>query len=238
MPTARSIPRPVRDQLARRGLWIAGCLATLLALSVLSAPTSASTSASACPPAGAGGHPFHESKVGPKGQPRPEQILACIGSQAITGATYRHWTAIAESDSETSPQHSSSARELTTQVMGFLISADWVIGEANALRVHVSIGAVRHKFAELRKQQFPKSSAFKAFLRKSHQTVRDLQLRVQLNLLTQLIQKHVTARHRGSAAQQHALSNFVRAFKIRWKAQTYCQAEYAVSDCGHVRGAV
>jgi hypothetical protein len=122
--------------------------------------------------------------------------------------------------------------------MGFLISADWVIGEANVLRLRVPIGEVRHKFAELRKKQFPKHSAFKAFLRKTHQTVRDLQLRVQLNLLTQLIQKHVAAHHRGSADRQHALSNFVRAFELRWKAKTYCQTEYAVSDCGRVRGAV
>lgn len=215
-----------------------GCVTALLLLGTLSAPVGASTSMSACPPAGSGGHPFRESKVGPKSRPRPEQVLACVGSQAITGATYRHWETIAKGDSETPSKGSPSARELTTQVMGFLISADWVIGEANALRLHVSIGKVRHKLAELRKQQFPKNSAFKAYLRKSHQTVRDLQLRVQLNLLTQLIQKHVTARHRGSAEQQHALSNFVRAFKIRWKAKTFCQAEYAVADCGRVRRAI
>ena len=165
-------------------------------------------------------------------------MLACVDSQAITGATYRHWEAIAKASSETSPKNSAAARELTTQVMGFLISADWVIGEAKTLGVHVSIGTVRHKLIQLRKQQFPKHSAFKAFLRKSHQTVRDLQLRIQLNLLTQLIQKHVTASHRGSADQQRALSNFVRAFEIRWKAKTYCQTEFAISDCGRVRRAI
>ncbi len=215
------------------------CLAALLALWTVSSPSRASsTSVSVCPPTSIGGHPFHESKVSPKRRPQPEQILACVGSQAITGATYRHWETIARASSETSPKNSPSARELAIQVMGFLISADWVIGEANALHVHASIGTVRHKFAELRKKQFPKRSAFKAFLRKSHQTVRDLQLRVQLNLLTQLIQKHVTASHHGSTDQQHALSNFVRAFELRWKAKTYCQTEYAVSDCGRVRGAV
>jgi hypothetical protein len=215
------------------------CVTALIVLGLLNSPVGASTSGSICPPSGVGGHPFHESKVGPKRQPRPAQVLACVGSQAITGATYRHWETIAKAASETSPKDTpAAARELTSQVMGFLISADWVLGEANALRVHVSIGTVRHKFTELRKQQFPKSSAFRAFLRKSHQTVRDLQLRVQVNLLTQLIQKHVTAHHRGSTDQQRALSNFVQAFKIRWKAQTYCQAEYAVADCGRVRGVV
>jgi hypothetical protein len=214
------------------------CLAALLALwTVNSPPSRASTSASVCPPTGTDGSPFHESNDGPKGQPLPEQVVACVGSQAITGTTYRHWEVIARSGSA-SPKHQPSAQDLNSQVMGFLISADWVIGEANTLHIHVSTDAVRHKFADLRKQQFPKSSAFRTFLRKTHQTVRDLQLRVQLNLLSQLIQKHVTAHHRGSTEQQHVLSNFVRAFKIKWTAQTYCQAEYAIGDCGRVRNAV
>jgi hypothetical protein len=213
------------------------CLAALLALWAVSAPGRASsTSTAACPPpTGASGHPFQESKLGPPAQPARGLTVACIGSQAITGATYRHWEAIARSGSETSPKHPPSAHDLNNQVMGFLISADWVIGEADALRVHVSIDTVQRKFNELRRQQFPKTSAFKAFLRKTHQTVRDLEFRVELNLLSQLIQKRVTAGHRGASGQKRALSNFVRTFKATWMSLTYCQAEYAVADCGHVQ---
>jgi hypothetical protein len=163
----------------------------------------------------------------------------CVGSQAITGATYRHWEIVAESDEEPSPKHhKQSARQLLGQVMGFLISANWVIGEASALHIHVSPALVNRKFNRLRRQQFPKRSEFKAFLEHTRQTVADLELRVELNLLSQRIQKHVAAGHRGAREQQRALSHFVNAFKAKWTAQTYCQADYASQDCGHVRAAL
>lgn len=122
--------------------------------------------------------------------------------------------------------------------MGFLISADWVIGEANALHIHVSPAVVGRKFKELRRQQFHKRSEFTAFLKRTQQTVADLELRVELNLLSQRIQKRVAAGHRGKRAQQHALMHFVSAFRAKWTGQTYCQADYTVKDCGHVRAAL
>jgi hypothetical protein len=38
-------------------------------------------------------------------------------------------------------------------------------------------------------------------------------------------------------AKQRALSRFVKGFKRKWQAQTYCAAEYASADCGHVQAA-
>jgi hypothetical protein len=173
------------------------------------------------------------------GAPAPEQILVCVGSQAITGATYRHWETVAERDDEPSPRHPRpSASQLLSQVMSFLISADWVIGEANALHIHLSPAVVSRKFNDLRRQQFPKRSEFTAFLKRTQQTVADLDLRVELNLLSQRIQKRVAAGHRGKRAQQHALMHFVSAFRAKWASQTYCQADYASKDCGHVRAAL
>ena len=122
--------------------------------------------------------------------------------------------------------------------MGFLISSDWVIGEAQNLNIHASDVEVRRRFDHIRREQFPKRGEFTAFLRSSGQTVADLLFRVRLNLLSGRIQSRTIAGLRGAAAQEHAIAHFVSEFKSKWLAQTYCLPAYAVSDCGHVQTAL
>jgi foldase protein PrsA len=81
---------------------------------------------------------------------------------------------------------------LKQQVLGFLISADWVLGEAESQGVHVSDSEVAKKFNTLKKQQFPKEAEFQKFLATTGQTVSDLLLRVKLSMLTTKIQEKVT----------------------------------------------
>jgi hypothetical protein len=99
-------------------------------------------------------------------------------------------------------------------------------------------GEVRHTFAHVRNQQFPKKKEFKAWLKQSGQTVADLLFRVRLNLASTRIQKHVLAGHHGAHSQQRALKRFVHDFKLKWEAQTYCDPAYTVTDCGHVQASL
>jgi hypothetical protein len=167
----------------------------------------------------------------------PKQIVACIGSQSITGAAFSHWAVVAQK-SEGSSKHRLSASEVMKQAMSFLISSDWVLGEAADLNIHVSEGEVRHTFDHLRAQQFPKKKEFKAFQKQSRQTVADLLFRVRLNLLSTEIQRQVLAGHHGAHSQQRALKRFLHDFKLKWEAQTYCDLGYAVTDCGHVQASL
>jgi hypothetical protein len=170
----------------------------------------------------------------------PEQTLVCVGPAAITGATYSHWLAIAKKSQAPAKGHAApSTTELQDEVLGFLISSDWVKGEAQYLGISVSPAKVNKTYERIRHQQFPKRGEFKAFLRLSGQTVADLHLRVELNLLSARIQKRVTAGHHGASGERHALSKFVKAFKAKWEAQTYCAAQYDdAADCGHVQESV
>jgi hypothetical protein len=61
---------------------------------------------------------------------------------------------------------------------------------------------------------------------------------VELNLLSERIQRRVMAGHHSAASKQRALSQFVRGFKMKWQVQTYRAAEYDIADCGHVEGSV
>jgi foldase protein PrsA len=81
---------------------------------------------------------------------------------------------------------------LKQQVLGFLISAEWVIGEASERGVKVTDKEVVKQFNQVRTQQFPKEADFQKFLASSGQTVSDLLLRVKLNLLASKIQQKVT----------------------------------------------
>jgi hypothetical protein len=119
--------------------------------------------------------------------------------------------------------------------MGFLISADWVIGEAHDLGVRVSPAETRRTFNRTRKAQFPKQSEFQAFLGKSKETVTDILLRVELDLLSQRLQQRVVAGKHGAHKKHEALKHFVSDFRNKWTAQTYCATQYASQDCGHVQ---
>jgi len=172
--------------------------------------------------------------------PSPAEALVCVGAQAITGATYSHWLAIAKKFETTAAKgrHVATATEDQSEVLQFLISADWVRGEAASKGISVSAAEVKKTFDRIRRQQFPKRGEFEKFLAKSGQSVADLLFRVEQNILSKRIQKRVTAGHHGQSSQIQALTRFVKAFKLKWQAQTYCASEYAVADCGHVQATV
>ncbi|HEX4837417.1 MAG TPA: peptidyl-prolyl cis-trans isomerase [Solirubrobacteraceae bacterium] len=81
---------------------------------------------------------------------------------------------------------------LKQQVLGFLISANWVLGEASDQGVKVSDNEIKKQFNQIKSQQFPKEADFQKFLANSGQTVSDLLLRVKLDMLSSRIQKKVT----------------------------------------------
>jgi foldase protein PrsA len=82
-------------------------------------------------------------------------------------------------------------QSLKQEVLSFLISSQWVIGEASDLGVHVSDSEVKKRFEQIKTQQFPKAAEFEKFLASSGQTASDLLLRVKLNLLSSKIQQKI-----------------------------------------------
>jgi hypothetical protein len=166
--------------------------------------------------------------------PAAGAILVCVGSRPITGAEFTHWLAIAVKGEPTSASGQSSPAALDSEVLSFLITARWEVGEAVRLRVHLTPAEVERSYVRIRNRQFPKHKEFEAFLRSSGETVGDLKFRVKLNLLSQLTIKRAVAGHRGAHARERSLARFVRGFTSRWRARTYCAAEYLTGDCGRV----
>jgi foldase protein PrsA len=122
--------------------------------------------------------------------PEPPAYTACIAHLEATAAKPAKGQAkptAAQLKSECEQQYKS----LQQEVLGFLISSEWVLGEGNSLGVKVSDKEVRKQFETIKSQQFPKPAEFEKFLATSGQTVSDLLLRVKLNLLSSKIQQHV-----------------------------------------------
>ncbi|HWX45460.1 MAG TPA: peptidyl-prolyl cis-trans isomerase [Solirubrobacteraceae bacterium] len=108
---------------------------------------------------------------------------------------------------------------LKQQVLGFLISADWVIGEAESQGVKVNDKEVQTRFNQLKKQQFPKEAEFQKFLSTTGQSVSDLLLRVKLSMLTTKIQEKVT-KDAKQAVNETAVAKYYNEHK-----STYGQPE-------------
>jgi hypothetical protein len=184
----------------------------------------------ACPgPSGAAEVP---ASPNPAPVPAATQIVVCVHDLPILGATYTHWAEVAEKSA--GPKHQPSAREVTEEVLGFLISSDWTIEEARKRHIEIPARTVRRSFERIRAQQFPKHGEFGAFLKSSGQTTADLEFRVKLNLLSKKTLAQVLAAQHSKHAKSQALVNFVKGFKHRWQSTTYCTSEYDVPDCGHV----
>ena len=90
-------------------------------------------------------------------------------------------------------------KSLQQEVLGFLISSQWVLNEAKSLGVNVSDAEVKKQFEKIKSTQFPKAAEFQKFLASSGQTVSDLLLRVKLNMLSTKIQQKISK-------QKHAVT--------------------------------
>jgi hypothetical protein len=199
-------------------------------------PAGAQTPTGACPPSVGPSESAALGSLPAVGllNPAPERIVACVGARSITGATFSHWASIARKF-EGSSNHRLSTGEVIQQVMGFLLSSDWELGEATDLNLHVTEREVRHTFDRARAHAFPRLKGFSRFLKESGQTVEDLLVRVRVNLTSLRIRKRVLAGHRGARSRRRAVERFDHAFTLKWEAQTYCDPGYAVQTFGHVQ---
>jgi foldase protein PrsA len=80
---------------------------------------------------------------------------------------------------------------LRTQVMQFLISAEWIQQEANSRGIKTSDKEVQKNFQDQKKQSFPKEKDYQQFLKTSGQTEADLLFRVRLDVLSNQVRQKI-----------------------------------------------
>jgi foldase protein PrsA len=143
--------------------------------------------------------------------PEPPNYTACIAHLQATQTTKP-----APTREQLKKQCETQYKSLLSEVLGFLISSNWVIGEANSLGVKLSDAEVKKQFETIKSQQFPKAEEFEKFLATSGQSVSDLLLRVKLNLLSSKIQQKII---KAKATPTHAqIEKYYEANKSRFGA--------------------
>jgi foldase protein PrsA len=121
-----------------------------------------------------------------------------VGSIPIT--TFDHWYAVVAKQPQPGqktakpppPLDSKQGQALKQQVMQFLISSDWIEGEAKQRGLDASSEEIQRQFLQTKKQSFPNEKAYQKFLATSGQTVQDLLFRVKLDVLSNKIRQDVT----------------------------------------------
>jgi foldase protein PrsA len=81
---------------------------------------------------------------------------------------------------------------LRDQVLQFLISADWIVGEAKDQGVKVTDAEVNKQFLTTKQQSFPKEADFQKFLKSSGMQLDDLKFRVRVQALSDKLRTKVT----------------------------------------------
>jgi foldase protein PrsA len=122
--------------------------------------------------------------------PDPPDFTACIAHLEATTAKAAKGQP-APSKAALKSQCEQQYKSIQQEVLGFLISSSWVLGEAAHLGVNVSDQEVHKQFTTLKNAEFPKAADFEKFLASSGQTVSDVLLRVKLNLLSTKIQQKI-----------------------------------------------
>lgn len=153
--------------------------------------------------------------------------VAYVDGAPIYKTSFQHWLVVEKSTGGTT--------NADHRALGFLITASWVVGEANARRLSVSEAEVTKRLQQLERQSFPKPGTLAGFLAKSHQTNDDLRARVRLELLQNKVVAQVT-KSVSSSRRNARLEAFERNFQAHWRRLTSCLPAYVMEDCRQYKG--
>jgi foldase protein PrsA len=156
--------------------------------------------------------------------PDPPAYRLCIAQLEATApkpAKGEHKSTAAQLRTECEQEY----RSLRQQVLGFLISSEWVLSEAESRGVTVSDQEVTRQFEVIKRAQFPKGAAFKQYLSSSGSTVADLLWRVKVNLLSSKTQEMVSRR---KAVSQAEVEQYYSEHKARFGRQTLLQSASSI----------
>lgn len=126
--------------------------------------------------------------------PDSPKFTKCIAAKRKQAATQPKGTPKV-TDAQLQTQCKTEYEGLRDQVLQFLIQAEWIKGEAKDLKVKATPKEIQASFNKQKKQSFPTEKGFQDFLKSSGYTVKDIDLRVEVDLLSNKIRTKVTKGH-------------------------------------------
>ncbi|MCW3016260.1 MAG: peptidylprolyl isomerase [Solirubrobacterales bacterium] len=133
--------------------------------------------------------------------PVPPDFTACVANKKKTAPKPAKGQP-QPTDTQFKAQCKTEYEGLRDQVLQFLISSEWISGEAGDQGVKVTDKEVQKQFDTTKKQSFPKEADFQTFLKSSGMTLNDLLFRVKLDTLSNKLRTKITkGKDKVSAAQ-------------------------------------
>jgi foldase protein PrsA len=123
--------------------------------------------------------------------PKPPEFTECIAQAKKTAAKPAEGQP-KQTDADFKKQCQQQYNQLRDQVLGLLISFEWIEREAKDQGVSVTDAEVKKSFEEQKKQSFPKEADYEKFLKTSGQSNEDVLMRVRLDALSNKIRDKVT----------------------------------------------
>jgi foldase protein PrsA len=122
--------------------------------------------------------------------PEPPAYTACVAHQATVAAK------TSKSKTPNSALYKAQCEQeyhaYVNEVLDFLISAQWVLSEANEESVSSPVSEIKKQFETLKNEEFPNKRQYEEFLSHTGETEADLLGRVKLQVLARKIQEKVT----------------------------------------------
>jgi hypothetical protein len=112
---------------------------------------------------------------------------------------------------------------LRDQAMGDLLDVAWILGEAQDRGISVTDREIQRRFEQTRNQSFKSDADYQNFLRQSGFDQDDVDLRVQLQLLSDQIQQQI--------ASDQSTEEYLDAYRSKWTDRTVCLPEVVFERC-------
>src|SRR3954463_11207809 len=123
--------------------------------------------------------------------PQPPDFAACVANKKKTAPKPAKGQPT-PTDAQYKAQCKQEYQGLRDQVLQFLISAQWIQGEASDQGVKVTDAEVNKQFEQTKKQSFPKDKDYQKFLKDSGMSESDILFRVKLDTLSNKLREKVT----------------------------------------------
>jgi hypothetical protein len=167
--------------------------------------------------------------------PKPPDYAACI-------AYLKRYPSFGSNVEPAKPTHAQlkancdyEFRKERLKALYVLIAFDWVSGEAAELGVKVTPRELGKTIAAFEHAVLPGGETFKEYLASQRQTVGDLRMELEQELLVLAVHRKLearaAARSLSTAQRQQALNEFAREYERKWRARTDCAPGYVVPIC-------
>ena len=193
--------------------------------------------------------PGSGSALGSAALPSPDELPAAfvavvsevpVRRGRITKAEFRHALLLeAVSTGRGSAPKPGSAGYEKSKVAAVknLLEGAWIVGQAAEWGLSVTHEQVSREVALVKKEGFRDGAEYRRFLREARYTRRDMNERVEVQMLSTRLQRALSRRFakktNSKSEEARAFEEFIAEFDERWRGRTVCAPDYANDRCSN-----